>query len=422
MNWARSLRILREIRGESSLRASRIVFVLLLCSSLLIYYLKLPCIGYGVYNLLLPLCAVLLAAFNLRQFKKTFRYHRQALFFLFLLYIWMWVSALFSDFQGIALKYSVKYSIHFIVLVCFLILTYKKEEPFSYYRCILRFLLLLAVFGIVEYFFHDLWLFTLLRSPHSLDVYPRISSLMQWPNQLGILLSVGMLLGLMLHKEKSIAALECYCGIFLFTIVIALAGSRNSWLLLSLGIFLAWLYKVISFKKGIFLIGFFGFCIFFFPISINQLGIRHSHVVPLMNLLGGESKLLSFPTPIETIKSRTLLWKAAIPEIIKKPITGMGIQVYGKVIGKRILGDEGYHTHNLFLNILVELGIPGLLLFLIFVYCLLKRADLYRPIIGIPLIMIFAAQMVDFFMHDFTFTSIGLYFLAEAGNSKHDDT
>ena len=109
-------------------------------------------------------------------------------------------------------------------------------------------------------------------------------------------------------------------------------------------------------------------------------------------------------------------------EISKRAITGVGIEVFEKVIGKRILGDEGYHTHNLFLNILVELGIPGLLLFLIFIYSLLKRADLYRPIIGIPLIMVFAAQMVDFFMHDFTFTSIGLYFLAEAGNSRHEDT
>ena len=107
-------------------------------------------------------------------------------------------------------------------------------------------------------------------------------------------------------------------------------------------------------------------------------------------------------------------------KIRKRPITGVGIEVFEKVIGKRIRKEEGYHTHNLFLNILVELGIPGFLLFLIFIYSLLKRADWFSPIIGILLILIFAAQMVDFFMHDFTFTTIGLYFLAEAGNSQHE--
>ena len=107
--------------------------------------------------------------------------------FLTLLYVWMWVSALLSDFQSIALKYSVRYSIHFIVLVSLLILTYKKREPIVYCRWVLRFLLFLAVFGVVECFFHKLWFFSLLREPYSLAVYPRISSLMQWPNQFGFL-------------------------------------------------------------------------------------------------------------------------------------------------------------------------------------------------------------------------------------------
>jgi len=287
-------------------------------------------------------------------------------------------------------------------------------------------LLVLAVFGIVEYFFYDLWLFSLLRPPHSLDVYPRISSLMQWPNQLGVLLSVGMLLGLMLHKEKSISAFECYFGIFLFTIAIALAASRNSWLLLPLGILLAWLYGVITLRKGLCIVGFLVFCILFFPIATHQLGIRESKIFPLSHHISGKIFVVDLNkqallTPQETSSSRLMLWKAAIPEIIKRPITGMGIQVYEKIIGTQLLKQKGCNTHNLFLNILVELGIPGLLLFLIFSYTLLERADWSRPIIVIPLIMIFAAQMVDFFIYDFTVTSIGLYFLAEAGNSKHED-
>jgi O-antigen ligase len=422
---ARPLRMLREINRENSLQASKIVFILLLCSSLLVY-LKIPYIGYGLNNFLLPCFALLLVALNLQHFNEAFRCHRQALFFLFLFYVWMWVSALFSDFQGIALKYSIKYSIHFIVLVSFLILTYKKRDPFSYYRWILRFLILLAVFGIVEYLFHDLWFFPLLRSPRSLDVYPRISSLLQWPNQLGILMGVGIPLGLLLHKDKSISDLEFYFGLFLLTIVISLAASRNAWLILLLGIFLAWLWRVITLRKGLSIIIFLFFCVLFFPIATHQLGIRGSKLLPLSKHVPGKIRVVDLNkpalfTPRETSTSRLVLWKAAIHEISKRPVTGVGIEVFEKIIGKRIRKEEGYHTHNLFLNILVELGIPGLLLFLVFIYSLLKRADLYRPIIGIPLIMVFAAQLVDFFMHDFTFTTIGLYFLAEAGNSQHED-
>jgi O-antigen ligase len=206
--------------------------------------------------------------------------------------------------------------------------------------------------------------------------------------------------------------------------VISLAASRNSWLLLPLGILLAWLYRVITLRKGLCIVGFLVFCILFFPIATHQLGIRGSKLFPLSKHIPGKIWVVylnkqALLTPRETSTSRLVLWKAAMCEISKRPITGLGIEVFEKIIGKGIRREEGYHTHNLFLNILVELGIPGLLLFLVFIYSLLKRADLYRPIIVIPLLMIFAVQMVDFFIHDFTFTAIGLYFLAEAGNSQH---
>jgi O-antigen ligase len=238
---------------------------------------------------------------------------------------------------------------------------------------------------------------------------------------------IGILLGLILYKERSISAFEFYLSLFLFTIVIALAASRNSWLLLPLGILLAWLYRVITLRKGFCIVGSLVFCILFFPIATYQLGIRESKIFPLSHHISGNFFVVDLNkqallTPWETSTSRLVLWKAAMCEISKRPITGLGIEVFEKIIGKGIRREEGYHTHNLFLNILVELGIPGLLLFLVFIYSLLKRADLYRPIIVIPLLMIFAVQMMDFFIHDFTFTTIGLYFLAEAGNFQHEDT
>jgi len=238
-------------------------------------------------------------------------------------------------------------------------------------------------------------------------------------------MGIGIPLGLMLHKDKSISDFEFYFRTFVFTAVASLTASRNAWLFLLFGILLARLYRVITLRKGLFIVGFLVLCILFFPISTHQLGIRESKIFPLSNHVIGktlveELKSPDLLTPLETSRLRLVLWKAAIDEIIKKPITGMGIQVFDKIIGKQIRMKDGYHAHNLFLNILVDLGISGFLLVLIFIYSLLKRADWYRPIIGIPLVMVLAAQLLDFFMHDFAFTSVGLYFLAEAGNSQHE--
>jgi hypothetical protein len=151
-------------------------------------------------------------------------------------------------------------------------------------------------------------------------------------------------------------------------------------------------------------------------------------MVPLEENLREKSLLVleklkspTFLTPRETSTETLKLWKAVCDEIINRPVTGVGIQVFDNIRAKKNLFEGGCNSHNLILNILVELGIPCLLLFLIFIYSLLKRADLFRPIIGIPLIVVFAGQMVDFFIYDFTFTSIGFYFLDEAGNSKHEN-
>jgi O-antigen ligase len=308
---------------------------------------------------------------------------------------------------------------------------------------VLRFLLLLALFGIVEYFSHDLMFFHLVRSSASLQYYPRISSIMQGPNQFGVLMSIGVLLALILYRKKAISTIEFYFSILLFIMMISLAASRNGWLVFLSGVSFALLYRIIKLRGAIFIVSLLSFFILFFPVPTKQLGVRESSVFPLINLLSEKTikgkglvtaekeftpsfykeVITSYLgiTPIDTMRSRFLLWKAAINEIIKKPITGVGIQVFEKHIAVQLLKQRGLNTHNLILNILVELGIPGLLLVLILTYSLLKRTDLYSPIIGIPVIMIFSAQIFDFFIYDFTFTTIALYFLAEAGNSKSNE-
>ncbi|MEW6102603.1 MAG: O-antigen ligase family protein [bacterium] len=365
---------------------NKIFFALLFFSSLLVHP-KLPYIKYGFHNLLVPLFAVVLFCLNVRHLKDVIKYHRKALIFGILLFIWIWICSFFSNFKETAIKFTIKYSAYPIVLFSFLLLRS------SYHYFIFRFLTLIAIFGIIEAFFPNLFIFHLLRPPESLGVYPRISSFLQSPNIFGVLMACGLILGLILKVSK----IELYFSILLFIINLSLSSSRNGWLVFILGLFLASLYnKRITLTKISLLICIFLFLIASFQVSRVRLGLRS----------------LFFDS------ARITLWKAALYEVSKRPITGIGLRVFDEHVASKIFEKKGYHTHNLFLNILVELGIPGFFLSLIFIYSLLKKVDFYNPLASIPITIVFFSQMVDFFIHDFTFTIISLYFLAFASNSK----
>ncbi len=65
-----------------------------------------------------------------------------------------------------------------------------------------------------------------------------------------------------------------------------------------------------------------------------------------------------------SIWARTLFWEKCIKIFLEKPLTGIGI---GQFAFQKI-SHIHLHAHNVFFNILAELGLPGLLLFLIIIY------------------------------------------------------
>lgn len=79
----------------------------------------------------------------------------------------------------------------------------------------------------------------------------------------------------------------------------------------------------------------------------------------------------------ETALSRIVIWKEGIGKIREHPLTGIG---YGKESFKKafpdnpiMLEDKGlWHTHNIFMEIALEIGIPGLIIFLWLLYSLTK--------------------------------------------------
>ncbi len=423
---------LKPIIRKNKILLNQILFILLLFSSLL-SRLKIPYTNLSVNYLLFSLLALFLFILNFHSFKKAILYNKKSLILLVFLYIWIWLCALFSNFSSTAIKYTVISSIYFVLFIVFLGITYKNKDKLSYFIFTFRLIIFISALGIIQYFFPSLWLFKVLT--YKLDsFYPRISSLMQWPNQFAVVMAIGVSLALIIYKNRGISKFEFYLSLVLFIADISLALSRNGWLMLFLVICLLWIYRQIKIKKTLIIMSIWIFWMLFFPLPTYRLGIKDSNVFPLMNTVihigGGEPQITVQNPTVKAVavasdpSARTTLAKEAIGDIIKRPFTGVGLGVFAEHIqSSQSWGGKGVHAHNLVLNILVELGIPGFILFLTFLWSLLKEAKLNKAIISIPVIIIFASQITDYFMlHDSTFTILAVYFLAEASNSRIEGT
>ncbi|QLE51897.1 O-antigen ligase family protein [Nostoc sp. C057] len=396
------------------------IFFLLILFSSLLGRIKFPGLNIGIHYLLLPAFSLGVITLSVKSIPEVLKKHRIILISMALIYCGMWVSSLISPFPNTAIAYSIKYTTYFIIFFAFLVLTFKQsQKPFLifYYRCILYLLQIIGVFGFLEALSPDSWIFKLLKFP---SYYPQIGSIMQNPNQFGVIISVGLCLSLILEKQKNIAKLELYISEFIFFISLALSASRNSWLVFILGMFLLLIYKIISIRQMIAILSVWLLCIISIPVSTYRIGLGNSKIFPLINLFSTNPSEIVLPSPVGTALSRFALWHAAIIETIKRPIIGIGVGVFAEHIGVKVFGVKGYHAHNIFLNVLVEQGVTGLFLFINFLVQITYKVKYANPVIIIPIIMFLASQLPDVFVEDYTFTTIEFYFLAVAINSRKD--
>ncbi|MFN6484678.1 MULTISPECIES: O-antigen ligase family protein [unclassified Nostoc] len=406
-----------------------IFFILILFSSLL-GRVKFPGIDIGIHYLLLPVFSFGIISLSLKSIPAIIKKHKIILVSIGLMYLWMWLSSLMSQFPNTAIAFSIKYSTYFILFFAFLILTFRNPKSSYltfYYRCILCLIQIIAFFGFVEVLIPKSWIFKLLKFP---SFYPEIGSIMQNPNQFGVIVAIGLCLSLILEKQNKISKLELYINELIFTISLALSASGSGWVILIMGIFLLFIYKIISFIKMAYIIGLLFLCIVTIPVSTERVGLTNSKIFPLINIFLGNSNLensnlenshqKAIPSIVRTGLSRFGMWQAAINETIKRPFTGIGIGVFPEQVGIKVWGHKGYHAHNIFLNVLAEQGIPGLLLFTNFLAKIAFQVKYANPLITVPIIMFLASQIVDVFTEDYTFTTIEFYFLAAAINSQKD--
>ncbi|MEQ9354646.1 O-antigen ligase family protein [Coleofasciculus chthonoplastes] len=396
----------------------KICFIGLLLSSLLsrVKFTYFSSFSLSIHYLLIPLFSTLLILLNLKSLKQFCIAHSKILAAIGLLYIWIWVCVFFSNFPATALTYTIKYTNYFFIFIAFLSLNFPKPKNIkSYCLTLLVIIQVIAILGWVEIVFPKMWMFRLLKYP---SFHPQIGSIMQNPNQFGVLMAIGASLTLILYQKKIISTIYLYISEVLLVISLAISTSRNAWLVFILGLVLLRGTKIINNIKFISLSFLLIICILLYPPANYKLGLVNSNILPGFELLNQNftnpsSLETKISNPKGTALSRLALWKAAISEMTKQPITGIGLGVFAEHIGKQVFGVKGFHAHNIFLNIGTELGIPGLLIFIGF---LLKIASDLKPsnFVTVIILLFLASQMLDFFIEDYTFTTIELYFLSLA--------
>ncbi len=261
-------------RISSSVSAlNDILFVSVLISSL-VTNIKLPYIHLAVSTVFIPLLSVGLIVLNFDSLGVLYNKCRGLLIILLLLYISMWCSALFSDYRYTAVKFSIKFSMYFLLFIAFLALSVQRLDKSSILA--FRFLAMLALWGLIEFFFPQMWIFSVMRS-----TYPRISSFMVWPNQYGVLMSLGFIISIVLHRERSIGRVEILVSAIGFIAALALSGSKNGYCVLVLGLLFIFWHGYINARGLAVLLCAWVFVLIFFPISTFQLGIKDSKYLPL---------------------------------------------------------------------------------------------------------------------------------------------
>ncbi|NES96806.1 MAG: O-antigen ligase family protein [Desertifilum sp. SIO1I2] len=379
---------------------------------------KLLYLNWGTHYLLIAIAGCIALFYHRKQLKRVVFQYRYLIGWISLFYCWILLSAFASDFPQVALKYSLKYSTYPIAFGIFLLIPKLANQKF-YHRTLFHFLAFISGWGIIEYFSPNLDLLNILRYPNA---YPRISAIVQGANQLGVLMAIGAVFAIILYRKNLISQAELYLTVPIFIGLNTLSASRNGWLIFILGLGLLWLYKLIRLKGFLILISLWSFFLVFFPVSAARVVTPNHPVFPLLYTIAPSAQIqVSAPKKerkpdiaATSDEARVVLWKDALQVFSQKPLTGIGVGVFAEHIGWKHTERSGFHAHNIFLSILVELGIPGFILSIGLLFNFIPFWVFQQELIGIPLILIFASQQFDFFINDSTFVIFCTYFLANA--------
>jgi O-antigen ligase len=394
----------------------------------LFHLVRLPIIDKGIHNVIVPLAATGIVFLRRSILPAAFQRFRFLILATAILYVWMWLSAVLSPYRHIGLVQALNYSGYLVSFIGLTVLFFRVtvKTRLLYMRTVFFFLLSLALIGILEYLYPTLSVFAFFRCPESLLIYPRLAALMIWPNQFGVFMALAGALGLLLWPRETVSLSLLLVGLFLTLFCLANTGSRNGWMVFVLTMSSLLAFGTLGLLRFSLIMALFVLALLSFHVSVKQLGIDENDWVPFIRQTPVDTSKpfrrseVTLTGPGLTVESRIKLWRRAVREITNRPLTGIGVEVFQHAISPQVLGKQGFNTHDLFLNLAVELGLVGLALVGVWTFLLVYRADSHDPITVVPMIPLVAGQIIDCFFYDYTFMVVFMFFTASFANSQRE--
>lgn len=384
----------------------------LMCS--LFTEIKVPGVGIGLQNLMLPAAGLAMMLLHPADAARLWPRHRPVLLALTALIAWSFAASALGLFPALSLYFWVKYQVFTVLFVGFLCLLGTQTRWNRAFDLVICFLLLLAVLGALEVVFPGSAFFRLFRSDQSLTIYPRVASVLPWPNQYGVLMGVGALLAQLRRPENPVVNRLSWIATIFFLTQVAQSGSRNAWLVLLFGLLWVVGRRFLSVRRGLVVGVIFIAIIFVLPVSSRQTGIWDEPPVEMTQFLlrENESASTSLSPPGLSLSLRSKLWREGWASLRDHPMTGIGLDAFSRTGGVRVMGKEGFNTHNLPLNIAVELGLVGLVLASLLAFQLARNRKPGNRLAEAAMVMVLGGQVIDCFIYDAAFMMLGCFFAA----------
>lgn len=233
-----------------------------------------------------------------------------------------------------------------------------------------------------------------------------------WHNQMAgfLLFLIPINLSLLIKSKPLQVRLLFASSFFIALFAMLLTYSRGGWisLFISLIFFVAINIKKIQKSARIVLPIFFVFIIILLLVS------KPSRIIERVNALRVD---VFSNTKTVSGDLRTSVWQNSIKMFASSPVLGIGPGAFGSTYFNFQSAPWLYskYAHNYFLEILVELGVPGLLIFLSILLVMMRSFyEKKKKIFGNPLLVGITVALIASFVHtliDVDFSRIALYSL-----------
>ncbi len=320
----------------------------------------------------------------------------------FLWFLWGLASTLWASEQGLALGRSIDLAqgLAFLILLQNLIKNDQRLKIvlFTYFTATVLFSLIAIGVGMSE------------------DLKRIVLTEAQNPNALARALGIGLLLAPYVFSQlrrvrwKTLVVL----GSASLMLAIFMTGSRGAWLSLTAAAGLAWLISRWNFIKIKSLIAVAALLVMGILV-LNNYGLISRAVL---------QRALTLATSEQTLESaRVSIWRVGWEMVKANPVIGVGLQNFPSqfeeyIEAAGVAGERGIYPgrdpHSIFLSLLAELGIPGLMVFIVLLGAIFKRLLQYkddrRGICGILvlLFMIFSGMPATIQYRKFFWLALGL--------------